>query len=200
MKRRDYENYEEYVTHQKQKLDEMLKMKGGFSNRDVLNFRLKFYRRFKHLRKLLPRNAAILCAGARQGTEVEVLRDLGFKNSYGIDLNPGPNNPLVKPGDFMHLDNPDASLDMLYTNCVDHAFDLDGFFKEHARALKPDGYVIYDIGVNLEEGGGPFEAIAWKRTEDVFAMLLKHFNEIVRVEREPMWMWVLMHGTNRLKQ
>jgi SAM-dependent methyltransferase len=191
---RDYADYDEYLTHQKLKLDEMLKMKGGFSNEDLMNFRVRFYLRFRHLPLILPRDARILCMGARQGTEVEVLRDLGFANAQGIDLNPGPDNPWVKPGDFMRLDYPDSSLDLLYTNCVDHAFDLDAFFDEHRRAMKPNGFILYDIGVNMEEGAGPFEAVAWKRSEDIFQRLLVKFKKLIKVEREENWMWVLLQG------
>ena len=194
IQQRDYSDYDEYLTHQKLKLEEMLKMKGGFNNEDLMNFRVRFYLRFRHLPALLPHDASILCMGARQGTEVEVLRDLGFPNAQGIDLNPGPDNPWVKPGDFMHLDYPDSSLDLLYTNCVDHAFDLDAFFTEHSRAIKPDGFVLYDIAVNMEEGGGAFEAVAWKRSEDIFQMLLGKFKKLVKVERDDNWMWVLMQG------
>lgn len=194
LQQRDYADYEEYLTHQKLKLEEMLKMKGGFSNEDVMNFRLNFYRRFRHLPALLPPEARLLCMGARQGTEVEVLRDLGFVHATGIDLNPGPDNPFVKPGDFMKLDFPDSSLDLLYTNCVDHAFDLDAFFAEHARAMKPDGYVLYDLAANMEEGGGAFEAVAWRRTEDIFEKLLRRFKKLIHVERETQWMWVLLQG------
>jgi SAM-dependent methyltransferase len=194
VRRRDYATYDEYLTHQKLKLEELLKTKGGFTNTDILNFRLKFYRRFRHLPGLLPREANILCCGARQGTEVEVLRDLGFANARGIDLNPGEDNPWVRPGDFMHLDESDNSLDLLYTNCVDHAFDLDALFKEHARAIKPDGYVLYELGANMEGGGGPFESVAWERTEDVFQTMLGIFGQIIRVERDQEWLWILMRG------
>ena len=76
-----------------------------------------------------------MCCGARQGTEVEVLRDLGFRSAYGIDLNSGPENPYVVPGDFMKLDAEDGSLDLIYSNCLDHAFDLPALAAEHARAI-----------------------------------------------------------------
>ena len=194
IQRRDYSDYDEYLTHQKLKLDEMLKTKGGFTNAEIVHFRLNFYLRFRELTRLLPPEAKMLCMGARQGTEVEVLRDLGFAQATGIDLNPGPDNPLVKPGDFMHLDFPDSSLDLLYTNCVDHAFDLEAFFAEHARAMKPNGYVLYDVGINMEDGGGAFEALSWKRTEDVLEIMLRHFKRIVRVQRETQWMWILLQG------
>jgi len=197
--RRDYASYEEYVAHQKLKLDEMVKMKGGFSNRDIVEFRVKFFLRFHHLCQLLPRDAKILCCGARQGTEVEVLRDLGFHNAYGIDLNPGSGNPHVREGDFMKLAEATDSLDLLYTNCVDHSFDLDAMFTEHARVLKPQGFLLYDMGVNMEEGkGGPFEAVAWDRTEDLVTKLLGRFRKLVRAEREDHfggeWLWVLFQS------
>jgi hypothetical protein len=196
--KRDYATYDEYLTHQKLKLDEMVKMKGGFSNFDIFDYRLKFYRRFRSFTTLLPASAKILCCGARQGTEVDVLRDLGFVNARGIDLNPGPNNPLVSTGDMMKIDLPNDALDLLYTNCVDHAFDLDQMIAEHARVLKLDGYLLYDIGINMEEGGGPFEAIAWDRTEDVVVRLLETFRSIIRIERERQWLWVLVQGKQRV--
>ena len=39
----------------------------------------------------------------------EVLRQLGFRNAYGIDLNPGPENELVRVGDFNRLEETDGS-------------------------------------------------------------------------------------------
>lgn len=192
--KRDYADYEEYLTHQKLKLDEMVRMKGGFSNFDIFDFRLKFYARFRHLTRLLPSDAKILCCGARQGTEVDVLRDLGFHAARGIDLNPGEGNPLVEVGDMMKLDLPDNSLDLLYTNCVDHAFDLDQLLTEHRRVLKPNGYLLYDIAFNEQEGAGIWEAIEWDRAEDILERLVPLFHAVVRVERERGWLWVLVQG------
>lgn len=194
LRKRDYESYEEYLTHQKLKLEELVKIKGGFSNFDIFDYRVKFYTRFRHLPALLPRDAQILCCGARQGTEVDVLRDLGFANARGIDLNPGADNPLVTEGDMMKLAVPDNSMDLIYTNCVDHSFDLDAMIMEHARALKPDGYLLYDIAFNEEEGAGVWESIAWEREEDVVRRLMEKFRELVRVERERQWVWVLLRG------
>lgn len=189
---RDYSSYDEYVTHQSQKLNEMLKMRGGFSNHDILMYRCTFYQRFRHLLSILPKSAQIVCLGARQGTEVEVLRDLGFKNATGIDLNPGPDNPLVKKGDFMALEFATHSIDMIYSNCLDHAFDLPKFFQEHARVLKPDGLALYDIAMQGESGGGPFETIEWKSDEAVFLTALKYFQKVLRVETEGQWKWILL--------
>ena len=190
---RDYESYDEYVVHQRQKFDEILKMAGGFSNAVITNARLRFFRRFRHLRRVLPTNAQIICAGARQGTEVEVLRDLGFRNAIGIDLNPGPRNPFVTRGDFMRMDVAASSADLVYSNCVDHAFELDAFFAEHARVIKPDGYALYDLPVGQPRRA--FEAVAWDVEETLFVMMLRFFQRIVRVECDREWKWILLQGT-----
>jgi len=188
---RDYANYDEYLTHQVQKLDEMIKMRGGFSNLEIAAYRLKFHQRFSRLPPDLSRSARIVCLGARQGTEVEVLRDLGYNNAYGVDLNPGPANALVRVGDFMKLEETDGSIDMVYCNAIDHAFDLNAFFAEHARVLQPDGYALYDIAV---QNGGAFESAEWDSEETVFMIMLRHFRRVVRVESEPAWKWVLLKG------
>ncbi len=186
---RDYASYEEYVQHQSQKFDEILKSTGGFDNRSILDYRKRFYRRFRHITQLLEKSSQILCLGARQGTEVEVLWDMGYRNAVGLDLNPGPENPYVRFGDFMKLDYPEASVDMIYTNCIDHAFDLEKFFKEHARVVKPDGYAIYDIhGL----GFGSFESVGWKSEEAIFLLALKYFKKVVKVESEDPWKWLLL--------
>lgn len=194
LRKRDYADYDEYLTHQKLKLEEIVKIKGGFSNFDIFDYRIKFYIRFRRLASLLPAQADVLCCGARQGTEVDVLRDLGFRTARGIDLNPGPDNPLVQAGDMMKLGAPDNSLDLIYTNCVDHSFDLDAMIAEHARALKSNGYLLYDIAFNDDEGAGVWESILWEREEDVIRRLMEKFRDLVRVERERGWIWVLVRG------
>jgi SAM-dependent methyltransferase len=196
---RDYESYDEYIVHQQQKFDEILKIVGGFTNQTITKYRLRFYSRFKHLQGLLPGNACIVCAGARQGTEVEVLHDIGFKNAYGIDLNPGPNNPFVREGDFMHMDNPTSSVDLLYTNCIDHAYNLDDFFAEHARVIKPNGYVLYDTIIQSQAGAGPFESVQWQYEEEIFLLMLRFFKSVVRVQKASGWMWVLLQGKREPK-
>jgi hypothetical protein len=191
---RDYADYDEYRTHQQQKFDEILKLKGGFNNKVIAEYRLKFYRRFKYISKLLPQTACIVCAGARQGTEVEVLHDLGFKNTYGIDLNPGPDNSWVRFGDFMHMENDTSSVDLIYSNCVDHAFNLADFLAEHRRVIQPNGYILYDLALASGSALGPFEAVAWQSEESLIKLMLHYFETIVRVESEPGWKWVLFQG------
>ncbi len=140
--RRSYDSYDEYVEHQAAKYDAILKTQGGIKTSAILAYRITFYRRFRLLSHFIGRDARILCLGARQGTEVEVLRDLGYRRAIGVDLNPGPSNPYVLPGDFMRLGFRAQSFDCLYSNAIDHAYDLDEFFVESARVLKSNGLAI----------------------------------------------------------
>jgi SAM-dependent methyltransferase len=198
--RRDYDSYEEYVEHQRQKLDEILQLGHGFSNTAVTEARSRFYRRFRHLVRLLPRDAVVVCLGARQGTEVEVLRELGFRNAYGIDLNPGPDNALVRVGDFNRLQEADASIDLVYSNSLDHALDLDAFFSEHARVLRPAGFALYDVHRDYRPGEpAPFEASLWLRREDVLVRALGHFRRLQRLQAEPDWTWMLLQEPLRTR-
>jgi SAM-dependent methyltransferase len=194
--RRRYASYEEYVVHQRQKLEEIL-VSGGFANASVSAYRRRFYRRFRHLIRRLPADAVIVCLGARQGTEVEVLRELGFRNAYGIDLNPGPENPLVQEGDFNRIDAADDSVDLVYSNSLDHAFDLDRFFAEHRRVLKPDGFALYDIHTAYQPGEkAAFEATLWTRQEHVVKRALDHFRRILKLEAAGDWTWLLLQQPN----
>lgn len=191
-RRRDYDSYDEYLLHQQQKFTELLKLGLVRGNRSVAAARRRFYSRFRHLVTLLPRDARILCAGARDGTEVEVLRDLGFRRAIGIDLNPGPGNTLVRRGDFQALDLPDDSLDLLYSNSLDHAFDLEALFEEHARVVKPTGYVLYDVPRGAAESGGAAESYGWEREDDVLRLALSRFARLVRLETAGGWKWMLL--------
>lgn len=195
---RNYADYNEYLTHQKQKLNEILSMRGGFTNRAIMTWRRRFYQRFRHLEALLPKTATILCLGARQGTEVEVLHDMGYTNAYGIDLNPGPNNPYVKEGDFMHLEEKDNSIDCIYTNSLDHAFDIEPCIKENLRVVKPEGIAIYDVPrYSKSRSPGAFEAVNWKSEQMVFDMISRHFHATPLTMTEKKWQWMLCQGPKK---
>ncbi len=190
---RDYASYAEYVRHQRQKLDEMLRSGSGFSNEAVATYRRVFYRRFRHLVGLLPRDARILCLGARQGTEVEVLRELGFRHARGVDLNPGPGNRLVRVGDFHDLDEPDGSIDLVYSNSLDHVYDLERFLLEQRRVLVPGGYALFDVHAPYRQGENvAFESLLWPRDTLLLQRLLAHFGRLVRAAHDGAWTWVLL--------
>jgi hypothetical protein len=189
IRRREYGTYDDYLAHQARKFDEIIRLYGGIGRGSLLVWRLHFRNVFRRLRSRLPPDARILCAGARQGTEVEVLRELGFRNAWGIDLNPGPENPFVVKGDFLHLDAADGTLDLVYSNALDHAVDLRQFFTEHARALRAGRYALYDVAL---VGPSTFEAVQWDSPEQVLAMARDAGLDVVESRDSRNWRTVLL--------
>ena len=104
----------------------------------------------------------------------------------------------MREGDFNRLEEADGSIDLVYSNSVDHAVDLDAFFSEHARVLKPDGLALYDVHRDYPPGEpAPFEASLWLRREDVLVRALERFKRIHRLDAEPDWTWMLLQGPRR---
>lgn len=94
-------------------------------------------------------------------------------------------------GNFMALEYPDDSVDMVYSNCVDHAFDLEKFFLEHVDVLKPGGYAIYDVAI-FDSGAGAFEAVEWQSEEEVLLLALKQYRKILKIQMDGTWKWMLL--------
>nr|WP_281388004.1 methyltransferase domain-containing protein [Puniceicoccus vermicola] len=152
--------------------------------------RTRFFRRFRSLPYHFENDAVILCAGARQGTEVEVLQDMGFSNAYGTDLNPGPENRWVRKGDFMKMDEEDSSVDLVFCNAIDHVLDIDLFLAEQTRVIRPGGYAMYEFIKNTK--GGAFEAVEWESDGALLRKLLEYFEDVIIAEKEAHWRWILL--------
>jgi SAM-dependent methyltransferase len=167
---RRYRSYDEYVSHQASKLDNIVERLRETESEDFEEFQ----RRFAGCAPLEPART-VLCLGARLGTEVRALHALGHF-AVGIDLNPGVDNPYVLPGDFHNLVFPDGSVDAIYTNALDHVFDLGKLLAEVARLLRPGGLFVADVIAGFEEGfvPGEFEATHWRSTE----ALLKRIEDL----------------------
>lgn len=162
---RRYASYEEYVKHQASKLSG----ERVYSNltREYAERVASFKKHFGLLTEL-PSHANVLCLAARLGHEVEAFISLGHF-AVGIDLNPGAENRYVVAGDFHHLVYADASLDCVFTNSLDHAFDLEKIVSEVRRVLKPAGLFVVELYKGHEEGflAGEFEAMHWKTAKSV---------------------------------
>ena len=132
----------------------------------------EFIRRFAGC-EVLKQAKSVLCLGARLGTEVKALHQLGYF-AVGVDLNPGADNSFVLPGDFHHLVFADESIDAVYTNALDHAFDLSRVIGERGRVLRPGGLVIIDLLRGYEEGfvPGEFEAFHWARADGLIDRII----------------------------
>ena len=165
--RRRYDSYDAYVEHQAAKLDGIIDKLRTQEPEDLAAFQMAFQDC-----PGLEGARNVLCLGARLGTEVKALHAMGFF-AVGIDLNPGPDNPYVLPGDFNALIFPDNSLDAVYTNTLDHAFDLSMILAQVRRVLRPGGAFIVDFFEGYEEGfiAREFESTHWKSGESLLSAI-----------------------------
>ena len=65
----------------------------------------------------------ILCLASRDGAEVKAFRQLNA-NCIGIDLIYPENSKYVHYGDFHDIPYPDGVFDYVFTNSLDHSFDI----------------------------------------------------------------------------
>jgi ubiquinone/menaquinone biosynthesis C-methylase UbiE len=125
---------------------------------------------------------SILCLAARTGAEVKAFKKLGCF-AVGIDLNPGDNNEHVLVGDFHKISFPDNSIKIIYTNSLDHAFDLNSLFKEINRVLKKESYFIAELqSGNMESSRvnrGYWEACDWDSSEKIITLICQFGFELV---------------------
>jgi SAM-dependent methyltransferase len=169
-RRRLYSSYGEYLEHQKSKLGQV------DLSRYHVEFRTQLRERIASLR-ITERGDTVLCLGARLGTECLAFIDLGCF-AIGVDLNPGNENRYVLHGDFHNLQFPDHSIKHVFTNALDHVFDLATVLKEVRRVLVPSGSFIAEIvrGSHDVDGREPglFESYWWDYATDVVAVIERH--------------------------
>jgi SAM-dependent methyltransferase len=167
--KRKYASYGSYLRRQAKKLNRRIgPLRKQYKRRVSL-----FVEEFQALHQKIEFGGPVLCLGARLGEEVDALRSMGFANSIGIDINPGPKNSLVVKGDFHSLPFADAAFGMVYSNCVDHMLDLEKIELECCRVLRSGGFLTLGLNVNFD--GDPseylanqnFEALAWSSPQDI---------------------------------
>lgn len=138
--KRKYNNYQQYLDHQREKLSKKLAYFQETSEKRLEGF----IKRLRDISPKIPGNK-VLCLAARLGEEVKAFRELGHSDAIGIDLNPGPDNEYVIEGDFHDIPFGNAEFNGVYCNCLDHAWDLRKISIEAARVLKPDGILVLDV-------------------------------------------------------
>ena len=158
---RNYDSYEGYLAHQKSKL----------ALHDFGDYDTEFHNALRQRLVELEvdwKGRTALCLAARIGSEVKAFLDLGCF-AVGIDLNPGKQNPYVLYGDFHNLQFASHSVDFVFTNSLDHAFDIERMAKEIARVLKPTGVLIIEALKGANEGAKPgfFESFWWSSIDDL---------------------------------
>lgn len=127
----------------------------------------KFYSKFlKATLQKCKLSRTCLCLGARRGTEVKVFNDLDVF-AIGIDLNPGGDNKYVVTGDASNIQYPDNFVDMVYTNSLDHFFEIDKVLAEIKRVLRPNGLFILLAASPEKVKDDKYGAIYWDDIKDV---------------------------------
>lgn len=181
LRARTYPSYEDYVRHQQSKPGDI-----RFTDHDdelcaALGARLR--------EDGVPAGSSVLCLGARFGGEVRGFLSVGCF-AVGIDLRTAPESKHVLYGDFQDLQFPDACVDFVYTNSLDHAYDITAVLTEIARVLKPTGELIIDAVRGEDEGhpAGMWECFYWSTTEDFIELLGSHgFALVHRVPFDAPW-------------
>lgn len=196
---RQYPDYETYLEHQRTKFS-------AFRSKSIIGHDRRFHAALSErlaTSALDLRGRSVLCLAARQGSEVRAFIDQGAF-AVGIDLNPGPKNRYVVVGDFHELQFADDSVDVVYTNSLDHAFDLERILGEVRRVLGVEGTFVVEANVGGEDGGereegvareeggaagaaassgaaqrGPYEALVWPDAGTLLGTLAEHGFELV---------------------
>ena len=148
IKQRRYESNKQYLKEQAQKLK--IRPEWAKNTSDGLRFRLG--QRLELYADHIPKTGSVLCLGARIGGEVEAFIEHGYF-SVGVDINPGKSNKHVLYGDFHELQFADSSIDIIYTNSLDHVRDLDKVINEVARTLQSGGIFMTENKGGTQEPG-----------------------------------------------
>ncbi len=161
---REYDDYDQYLEHQKLKTDFL-----NLSDYDP-KFRKSLRERLEPM-EIVPPGSRVVCLAARVGSEVKAFRDVGCF-AVGIDLNPGENNRFVLYGDFHDLQFADNSVDIVYSNSLDHAFDIEKIVDEAKRVLRPDGIFLVEALQGTDGGYSPqeYESFWWESVDDLVKM------------------------------
>lgn len=171
---KEYNDYDDYILQQGYK---------AINHKDyVLKGKKKRIRTFNSLFKKMSKyfnQGSVLCLGARDGSEVEVLKQFGF-DAVGIDLF-SLDDKVIK-ADWHNLPFRDGVFDNIFTNSLDHCFDFELMLKEIKRILVYGGrlmirtdaeYCFYEVkkeGLSLNE---------WMERRGLNAMFWDLFNDVV---------------------
>ncbi|MFW5887071.1 MAG: methyltransferase domain-containing protein [Bacteroidota bacterium] len=138
------------LLHRKNKPYEQYKYIQGHKFRDRINAikainekRTKKFIAFFEEAKPYLKEGNMLCLGARTGCEVEAARQVGFKTSIGIDLYPAGENVIY--GDWHSLPFKNNSFSNVFTNSLDHCYDIDKLSDEIRRVLVLNGSLFVQV-------------------------------------------------------
>lgn len=160
-----YDSYKDYIEHQQSKL-KTLKSIDEYEFEKVLLARLTE-------NNTIYDKAIVICLGARTGGEVRVFKKMNYY-SIGIDLNPGDNNCDVFPADFNYLPFYNSIADVIFTNVLDHAYNLATLLDEMERILSRIGIIIIEIPEGyMTKDPGMYESTWWDNISTIKNLFYK---------------------------
>jgi len=185
MRKKTYTDYNQYIEHQSKKNDLNAVIDFHTKNWDKItkNFEIRF-KRLNFVKDTENKSdKKTLCVGARAGQEVQGLINCGYQ-SIGIDVNPMKGyEHLVKKGDAHHTNFEDNTFDVIYTNVIDHIYNLPLFIKECNRILKNDGYMIFDFCVT-GEGFGEYDIVSLSQASELTDMFPSSWSIVLNDEEK----------------
>ena len=170
---KDYANYEDYLKDQVAKAN----LREDYIRQKSDRKHGEFLARFDKFNDFLEVKSRILCLGARFGEEVRAFRDFGH-DAVGVDLFADETDLVIK-GDWNDLPFDKGIFHCIYTNSIDHSFNLNDEIKEICRVLSPNGIVIIDLNIQHCHAAGDeriqeklsnpdrYEAVLWNNDTDV---------------------------------
>ena len=153
---KQYNNYQNYIKHQRGKKPNM-----NWLLKYDIDYRKELVKRLTS-DNIVKKGSSVLCLAARIGTEVKSFIDLNCF-AVGIDINLYKNNKYVVYGDFHNLQYSCSSVDIIFSNSLDHSLDIEKLIEQAHRVLKNNGLFILEI-INVYNNGGNFgyyEASLW---------------------------------------
>ena len=150
---KDKIDYKEYLDQQVHRAV----AKWGRNEQYKVKFSANFHGMWKALNELIGSPQTIGCMGIRSGAEyIEFKKYLPKSDVYGIDIGPD----VVKVGkncfcyDFNHLpEDWKDKFDLLYSNSIDHSFDVKATITEWTRVTKVGGFMIMVFSASDYVGG-----------------------------------------------
>lgn len=169
---RIYDNEAVYLDKQAEKLNR----RPGFAANYSLGLRGRLSKTLLTLTDYIGPHQNVVCLGARVGGEVGAFIDAGHY-AVGVDINPGEANRQVLYGDFHNLVFANESVDIVYTNSLDHALHMDELIKEVHRVLKPGGIFLTENKGGIKEPGfkpaksDAYDCTEWKSLKHLIAYI-----------------------------
>jgi SAM-dependent methyltransferase len=185
IQQRKYKDRDEYVAHQMSKTQGILKSRESTAALVRWNHKycLALWQSL-HAYPFITTGTSVLCLGARAGGEVKAFIQHGCF-AVGVDLLPTPSNKWVVRGDFNHLQFAEGSVDVVFTNCLDHTNDLERTVSEIHRVLRPDGCFLLEIMSDEDDWRDQWACCHWESIEEVVKEIEAGLFQLVKRTKLP---------------